>query len=151
RGGSLAGTACSGVRSGSDWWSKVMAKQLVALRDLYKSVATVSEHHDFDVLKMLHVATPVDNFVAQEAVEGRVILLTGNPGDGKTHLIRVAEKRLTKENVTCILDANRRTDEELADDIEKALGKKKTGLVMAINEGTLVELLNGAARSRSWA
>ena len=36
----------------------------------------------------LHLATPLEDYLLEQARQGRSIILTGNAGDGKTHLAR---------------------------------------------------------------
>ena len=42
----------------------------------------------------LHLETPLENYVLEQARQGRSIVLTGNAGDGKTHLARTLQRRL---------------------------------------------------------
>ena len=46
---------------------------------------------EFDIL---HLHTPLENHLLDRARNGYSIVLTGNAGDGKTHLARVLQKRL---------------------------------------------------------
>lgn len=45
-------------------------------------------------LERLHVALPLESFIVDKVKEGFSIVLTGNAGDGKTHLLRRLEKEL---------------------------------------------------------
>ena len=52
-----------------------------------------SERQSTEDLERLHVETPLDEFLLHEAA-GHSLILTGNAGDGKTHLIRRLRSRL---------------------------------------------------------
>ncbi|WP_430912161.1 hypothetical protein [Methylobacterium sp. sgz302541] len=119
-----------------------------AVRALYRAAAAVAEHHAEDTIVALHVPTPVDDVLAAEVAAGRIVFVTGNPGDGKTHLIRRTRDRFPRSVEVC-LDANERSNDDLAHMVDAALAQEH-GLVMAINEGILVDL-SGMARPRAWA
>lgn len=119
-----------------------------AVRTLYRAAAAVAEHHDERTISMLHVPTPVDDVVVAEVAAGCIVFVTGNPGDGKTHLIRKMRDRFPPDAEIC-LDANERSNEDLAALVDAALGGGHA-LVMAINEGILVDL-SVTAKPRSWA
>lgn len=55
----------------------------------------------------LHLETPLEDYLLERAREGLSIVLTGNAGDGKTHLAKVLERRLgsDKERFDFALDA----------------------------------------------
>ena len=45
----------------------------------------------------LHLRTPIEDYLLKRAREGASIVLTGNAGDGKTHLARVLRRRLGRD------------------------------------------------------
>jgi len=59
------------------------------VRDLYRGTTgfadDVSEHD----LRLLHATTRLDDLVLAHLRAGQSVVLTGNPGDGKTHLLRI--------------------------------------------------------------
>jgi hypothetical protein len=119
------------------------------IQSLYRAVATCADHHDDQTLTALHIETPVEEFLRRRAA-GRVVFVTGHPGDGKTHLLRRLQPVLEAQKVTPCLDANEHTDDDLVEMIERALKSKGRGLVMAINEGILFKLIRGAG-NKPWA
>ena len=54
----------------------------------------VSEGLTDDDYERLHLATPLEDHLLAQARQGRPIVLTGNAGDGKTHLARTLQRRL---------------------------------------------------------
>jgi len=56
-------------------------------------------------LERLHVPSPLEKFLTQRAAEGYSLILTGNAGDGKTHLLRRIAAELENLNAVVDLDA----------------------------------------------
>ena len=56
-------------------------------------------------IESLHVAQPLDGFLISQVKRGYSIVLTGNAGDGKTHLLRRLEPELTKLGADVETDA----------------------------------------------
>ncbi|MCA9607806.1 MAG: DUF4338 domain-containing protein [Myxococcales bacterium] len=119
------------------------------IQSLYRALGACADHHSDDTVALLHITTPVDDFIRQKA-PGRVIFVTGNPGDGKTHLLRRLSDELADAKVEVCLDANERPNAELIEDVRKAARSRTRGLAIAINEGILVQLLR-AAEEEPWA
>lgn len=120
------------------------------VRGLYRSLAACADHHDESTVALLHIETAVDSFLRLRAARGGVIFVTGNPGDGKTHLLKHLKSDLAEAGLKVILDANQLSDEVLVDSIDKAYTSRVGGAVLAINEGVLVSLLDRYA-GRGWA
>lgn len=128
-------------------WSGVMPTHSdpALIQSLYRALA---DHHSDDIVKRLHIETPVDAFIKANAPQ-RVLFITGNPGDGKTHLLKRLAKPLDAAKVEVCLDANAIPNEELIAWIDKAARSRTKGLALAINEGILVQLLR-EAEGRPW-
>lgn len=118
------------------------------IQSLYKAVGGIADHHDSKTVEALHIETPVEQFIRDRALNGAIVFITGNPGDGKTHLLRRMEAVFRAARVNVCLDANERTEDELITLIDQTM-RRKTGAVLAINEGTLVDLLR-AAEGLKW-
>lgn len=120
------------------------------VRSLYRAVSACADHHDTATVDHLHIPTHVDEFIVAKAKAGGVVFVTGNPGDGKTHLIRRLEPQLRDAGCEIILDANEQEDSSLIAAVDTAMKRRKSGLVVAINEGILVAVCR-AAGQRAWA
>lgn len=116
---------------------------------LYKSFSSCSEHHAPELLDLLHISTAVDEAIVIRARSKKVVLVTGNPGDGKTHLIRKVQKDLPR-TVTVRQDANELDNKTLIEEIDVAISEQRA-LVLAINEGILLEICEEARRRYPWA
>ncbi len=120
------------------------------VQGLYRAASTCADHHDEKTVELLHIGTPVDDFILEKTSTGGVVFVTGNPGDGKTHLIRLLMPDLKAARAEVCLDANEMADDELLRLVDSSLRRKSGGCVVAINEGILVDLLR-AAGDRGWA
>jgi hypothetical protein len=120
------------------------------IQSLYRAAAACADHHDPATVRLLHIETELDNFIRRKAKLGGLIFITGNPGDGKTHLLRRLQADLEGAGIEVHLDANEEDDEELIAAIDGADRKRKGGIAVAINEGILVSLLQ-KANGRKWA
>jgi hypothetical protein len=63
-----------------------------------------------DDLEVLHVAQELDQFLVDRVRKGYSIILTGNAGDGKTHLLRRLEPELQKLKAVVQYDASAAMD-----------------------------------------
>ena len=109
----------------------------------------VTEHLSSDTLRKLHVRTPVEEQVVFEAGKKRVVFITGNPGDGKTHLIQRLEKDFPR-GTEIIPDANQLESNEILKAIQDCKNKN-VALVIAINEGILLQICNSVRDRYPWA
>jgi hypothetical protein len=117
--------------------------------DIRMLARAVNEHVSEDLLQKLHIGTPVEQELLDHTTSGRVVIVTGNPGDGKTHLIRRVQDRLPRKTVV-VTDANLLDSEALITTLRDAL-TKKVPLVMAINEGILLQACDDVKDRYGWA
>lgn len=116
---------------------------------LYRDAGAVADHHDSDTVEALHISTRIDDFIRTHASTGGILFITGNPGDGKTHLLRRLSHELAAAKVDVCLDANEEDDAAVLERVDRA-HKSKRGCVVAINEGILVDMVRRAG-ARPWA
>lgn len=108
------------------------------IRDFYRGTSAYADHVDTDLLAYIHLKTKLDKAVIDAAKSGKDIVLTGNPGDGKTHIIRVLKEKLEQleKPVAIELDASTLSNEEIFS--HWMLAKKNhTPFVIAINAAVL--------------
>ena len=94
----------------------------------------------------LHLQTPLEDYLLERARAGLSIILTGNAGDGKTHLARALQRRLEQDadrfefafDATAIMNSA----EGVAPIVERWREAQTTGkhMVLAINQYPLYEL-----------
>lgn len=59
------------------------------VRDFYRGSSAYADHIASELLSAIHLETKLDTAIIESALSGKDIVLTGNPGDGKTHVIRM--------------------------------------------------------------
>jgi hypothetical protein len=113
---------------------------------LYRSTNSYADRLSAEELESIHVDLGVDDYLVAQAAEGRQIIVTGNPGDGKTHLIERLRPRLEELGARVVTDANARTDPEILEEWQ-ASRKDCCPFVLAINEWPLYVLQREAAKT----
>lgn len=69
------------------------------VKKLYRGKNCYSDHMDSDELNKLHIPSSIENRILEFLKDNRIVFLTGNPGDGKTFIIKALEKELEQMNV----------------------------------------------------
>jgi hypothetical protein len=116
---------------------------------LYRNSNSYADRLNADELEAIHVDLGVDDYLVAQAEEGRQIVVTGNPGDGKTHLIERLRPKLTALGARVITDANACGNEEILAEWAASCKDGKP-FVLAINEWPLY-VLQRLASSRDFA
>ncbi|HWR28487.1 MAG TPA: Druantia anti-phage system protein DruA, partial [Negativicutes bacterium] len=111
------------------------------LRDFYRGSSGYADHIDSALLSKIHLETKLDKAIVDAVIAGKDIVLTGNPGDGKTHIIRMLKQKLEEleHPVIIELDASTHSSQELYS-IWDAARKATTPFVIAINAAVLYSL-----------
>jgi len=115
--------------------------QLDFVRSLYRGNSAYADNQNENLLKKIHIETSLDEAIKNAVKEKKDVILTGSPGDGKTHIIRVLSADLSGYDIPPIiqLDASCLTNEELFEEWKKAR-KNKYPYVLAINAAVLFSL-----------
>lgn len=113
---------------------------------LYRSTNSYADRLTAEELESIHVDLGVDDYLVAQAEAGRQIVVTGNPGDGKTHLIERLRPKLEALGARVITDANACAD---ADILDQWVASRDDGkpFVLAINEWPLYVLQRIAGKT----
>lgn len=109
------------------------------LRSLYLGRGSNADLSSPEARRLLHVSTNLDRKLSTFLADGRDVVLTGNPGDGKSHLVRqlVESGRI---EATVELDVSASDAATVADRWRSAREAGRRFVVCA-NEGPLLELI----------
>lgn len=90
----------------------------------------------------IHIRTQLDGFLQECLDAGKQVVLTGNPGDGKTQYILMQQRRHdAPDDAYYLPDASAESDYEIVlNEWQTALENERSG-ILAINEGPLYEML----------
>lgn len=118
-----------------------LCKGLQFVRDFYRGSSAYADHVDSDKLSYIHLKTKLDQAIIDAITEGKDIVLTGNPGDGKTHIIRVLKQQIEEmgKPVVIELDASTLSNEEMFTRWKTA-HEQNVPFVIAINAAILYAL-----------
>ncbi|MEZ4503114.1 MAG: DUF4338 domain-containing protein [Dehalococcoidia bacterium] len=113
---------------------------------LYRNANSYADRLTVEELESIHVDLGVDDYVVAQAEAGRQIVVTGNPGDGKTHLIERLRSKLEALGARVITDANACSDAEI---LEQWTASRDDGkpFVLAVNEWPLYVLQRLASKA----
>jgi len=106
---------------------------------LYRSANSYADRLSPEELERIDVDLGLGDHLVSLAEDRRQIIVTGNPGDGKTHLIARLQSSIEAADAVVIPDANVHTDDELLR-IWQECERDGRALVLAINEWPLFAL-----------
>lgn len=107
---------------------------------LYRNANSYADRLTLEELDWIHVDLGLDDHILNSAKEGLQIVITGNPGDGKTFVIeRLREQLVSQYDAVVITDANACADTEILSSW-RSCDNNKRAFVLAINEWPLFEL-----------
>ena len=106
---------------------------------LYRNANSYADRLTPEDLESIHVDLGVDDYLLTQAQSGRQIVVTGNPGDGKTHLIERLRPQLEAQRARVITDANALSDAEVLRQWTQSHDDGRP-FVLAINEWPLYVL-----------
>lgn len=110
------------------------------IKKLYNGKNCYSDHMNKDELGFLHISSGVEPLVSDMLDKHKLVFLTGNPGDGKTFIIKAIEPCIIRNNVFVKTDFNEVTN--YADAARNIVGLyvEKKPAVFAINEYPFLRL-----------
>ena len=119
------------------------------IRKLYNGKNCYSDHMTNEELQVLHVHSKVEDIILEMQKQNKIVFLTGNPGDGKTFLIRAIEPQLDGLNVYIETDLNKIKDyQEIAKKVITCYESGKPAII-AVNEYPFIRLCKQIKRMSS--
>ena len=113
---------------------------------LYRNANSYADQLTTDELDWIHIDLGLDDYLLNCARDGLQVVITGNPGDGKTFLIeRLRESLVSTYNAVVITDANECADAETLS-AWRSCDQNHRAFILAINEWPLFELRRLARR-----
>lgn len=107
---------------------------------LYRNANSYADRLSPEELDWIHVDLGLDDYLLEGAKEGRQVVITGNPGDGKTFVIeRIRETLVTEHDAVVITDANACSDSDILSSW-RSCDANGRAFILAINEWPLFEL-----------
>ncbi len=119
--------------------AKNSAGEQTFVERLYRSSNSYADRLGLEELEAIHVDLGVDEYLLSQVEQNRQVVVTGNPGDGKTHVIERLRGQLEGLGVVVITDANACSDREMLD-AWRSCQKSGKPFLLAINEWPLYVL-----------
>ena len=110
------------------------------VKKLYNGKNCYSDHMDESELQLLHIASNAESIITDMLSHNRIVFLTGNPGDGKTFIIKAISSEVDESKLYIQTDLNNVKDySEVADEIVSLYNENK-GAIIAVNEFPFMQL-----------
>lgn len=115
-------------------------KNLEFVKKLYNGKNCYSDHMTEEELRLIHINSNVESIILTLLKSKKIVFLTGNPGDGKTFLIKKHSTEIRELNTYIETDLNRIENyEKVANDIYKCYLEGRPA-VIAVNEYQFYQL-----------
>jgi hypothetical protein len=125
------------------------AHDIEFIERLYRSANSYADRLTGEELGWIHVDLGLDGYLLDQGRADRQIVVTGNPGDGKTHLIERLRPDLEALGALVLTDANMLSDDAILT-AWQTCEREARPLVLAINEWPLF-VLRRKARATGFA
>ena len=109
--------------------------------NLYNGHSGIAERTSDNDRSRIHVTTQLESKIAEWLLNGRDVILTGSPGDGKTHLLQQVKANFeqSENQLQTEQDASQRSEEEILLQWQTAR-KENLPFLLAINHAPLRKL-----------
>ena len=113
------------------------------IKKLYNGKNCYSDSFTEAEIALLHIPSGVERIVKEMVDANRIVFLTGNPGDGKTYIIRALEGKLAKADVYIEKDMNSVTNEKMNEVISTIVDcfHNNKSCIIAANEFPFFKLI----------
>lgn len=118
------------------------------LSSLYFGEGTNADLATPETRALLHVDTPLDQYIPTTVERGLDVVLTGNPGDGKSHVVRTLLDRGRLREAEVELDLSAKPTAEVMQRWKGAVSRRKP-FVLCANEGPLLDLVRELDKDNS--
>lgn len=110
------------------------------VRKLYNGRNCYSDHMSDEEIKLIHLSSGVETIISEMLKKGKLVFLTGNPGDGKTFIIKALSDEINHQSVYVETDLNNVRD--YAPVVSKIIQcyEEKKPAVIAVNEFPFIQL-----------
>lgn len=113
---------------------------------LYNKHSCYADRLSSEEIESIHVPTSLEDTVKDWLLAKKDVVLLGNPGDGKTHLIRRIESAVARVKPEIVLDATAESDYQKLARRWIAASKAGRPFCLAINQGPLDRLMSVAGK-----
>ena len=117
------------------------------VKKLYNGKNCYSDHMNDSELQLLRIASNVESIISDMLSHNRIVFLTGNPGDGKTFIIKTISSAVDESKLYIQTDLNNVKDySKIVEDIV-ALYRGNKGAIIAANEYPFMQLCKQIRRA----
>lgn len=67
------------------------------VKKLYNGKNCYSDHMGESELQLLHISSKAEDIIVDMITHGKIVFLTGNPGDGKTFIIKAVRHKIGED------------------------------------------------------
>jgi hypothetical protein len=115
-------------------------EKLEYIMRLYRDESAFADNVKISRLRDIHIPTAIEKVIESIVKVGGSVILTGNAGDGKTHLIRLIEQKLKNQDTYIVFDASAEKLDDVLQNWAECLENGRSSCI-AINEGPLLDLI----------
>lgn len=102
------------------------------VKKLYNGKNCYSDHMNDDEIDILHISSQAEGIISEMLKKGKIVFITGNPGDGKTFIIKSIKKAIEDYDAYVQTDLNNIGNYDITvADIVKCYNDKRPAIIAA--------------------